>query len=54
MINHEMMIGQVIEIQGRQLFVDLIMFEMLNYDMILWIDFLERNRAEIDCRCRKV
>lgn len=30
------------------------MFEMLNYDMILWIDFLERNRAEIDYRCRKV
>lgn len=46
--------GQTIKIQGRQLLVDIIVFEMLDFDIILRIDFLGRNEAKIDCWCKKV
>lgn len=47
--------GQIIKIQGRQfLLLDLIIFGMLDFNMILAIDFLGRNRAEINNWCKKV
>lgn len=49
-----MMIGQTIDIQGRQFLVDLTVFKMPNFDMILGMDFLGRNRVEIDCQHKKV
>lgn len=48
------MMVQIVEIQRKQLFVDLIVFTIPNFNMILGMDFLERNETEIDCRCKKV
>lgn len=48
MINNEMLLRQIIEVKGRQLLVDLIVFNMPNFDMILEMDFLGRYKAEID------
>lgn len=52
--NDKMMIRQVIDIQCRQLIVDLIVFEMPNFYIILRMDFLGRNKAKTDCQCKKV
>ena len=53
-ISEMMLLGQSIMIQGRQLLVDLIVFEMPDFDMILGMDFLGRYGAEIDCKKKKV
>lgn len=37
--------GQILGIQNKQLPVDLIVFEMPNFDMILRIDFIRRNEV---------
>lgn len=44
----------MIEIQGKQLLINLIVFEMLDFNMILEMDFLEKNEVEIDCQCKKI
>ena len=37
-------------IAGRELFVDLVMLEIVDYDVILGMDFLGKYHASIDCR----
>lgn len=54
MNSDKMIMGQVIDVQGIQLLMDLIVFEILNFNMILGMDFLWRNRAKINCRHKKV
>lgn len=49
-----MSIGEVIKIQGKQLFVDLIVFEMLDFDMILKMDILGRDETDTNYRHKKV
>lgn len=49
-----MLMGQIIKIQCRQLFVDLMVIEMLDFNMNLGMDFLRRNAVEIDCQYKKV
>lgn len=34
--------------------MDLIVFEMLDFNMILGMDFLGRKKVEIDYQCKKV
>lgn len=34
--------------------MDLIVFEILDFDMILEMDFLGRNEANINCQCKKL
>ena len=41
-------------ISGRELFVDLIILEMHDYDVILGMDFLGKYNATIVCRSKKV
>lgn len=48
-----MLPGESVAIHGRVLPVDLIVFYMPNFDVILGMDFLERYRVEIDCRKKK-
>ncbi|XP_041016164.1 uncharacterized protein LOC121258687 [Juglans microcarpa x Juglans regia] len=43
-----------IEISGRHLPVDLVIFEMLGFDIIFGIDWLSRNHACVDCLKKKV
>ena len=38
----------------RELYVDLIILNMYDYDVILGIDFLSKYNATIDCRHRRV
>lgn len=43
-----------IDIQGRQLLEDLIVFEISDFDIILGMGFIGRNRAKIDYQRKKV
>lgn len=49
-----MLLGQTIELRGQESTVELIVYDMLNFDMILDIDFLNRYEAEIDYKRKKV
>ena len=52
-LTQEMLIGESVMIHGRELVVDLIVFDMPDFDVILGMDFLGRNGVEIDCRKKK-
>lgn len=41
-------------LRGHAIVVDLIIMDILNFKVILGIDFLSRYKAEIDCRKKKV
>ena len=41
-------------IAGRKLFADLVVLDMIDYDVILGMDFLRKYNAKIDCKGRKV
>ena len=41
-------------IAGRELFVNLVILEMFDYDIILGMDFLGKYNANIECQARKV
>lgn len=49
-----MLIGKTISLRGRKLVIDFIVIDMLNFDVILDIDFLSRYEVEIDYRKKKV
>ncbi|XP_044502571.1 uncharacterized protein LOC123223472 [Mangifera indica] len=53
-LSDSMLLHQTVELKGRELIVDLIMFDMLDFDIILGMDFLSKYGAEIDCRKKKV
>ncbi|XP_062075883.1 uncharacterized protein LOC133780013 [Humulus lupulus] len=41
-------------IDGRELYVDLIVLDLSNFDVILGMNFLSKYGASIDCKCKKV
>lgn len=41
-------------ISGQELFVDLVVLEMLGYDVILGMDWLSSNQVVMDCYSKKV
>ena len=41
-VTHEMLSGESVVIHGRELAVDLVVFDMLDFDVILGMDFLGR------------
>ncbi|XP_031275527.1 uncharacterized protein LOC116134023 [Pistacia vera] len=53
-VTYEVLMGELVTIKGRDMMVDLIVFNMPNFDIILGMDFLSRYGAEIDCRRKKV
>lgn len=53
-LNDIMLLGQTMTLMGWELLMDLIVFKMPIFDMILGMDFLNRYRAEIDYRKKKV
>lgn len=46
-ISDEILLGQIIEFKGKQFLVDLIVFYMVDFDMILGWIFLRRNKVEL-------
>lgn len=53
-VNDLVLTREAIFIKGKELLVDLIVFDILNFDLILGMDFLETYRDEIDCKRKKV
>ncbi|XP_060963693.1 uncharacterized protein LOC133033109 [Cannabis sativa] len=46
--------GIPVRIDGRELFVDLIVLDLFDFDVILGMDFLTKYGASIDCKQKKV
>ena len=44
----------LVEIAGRELSADLVVLNLVDYDVILGMDFLGKYNATIDCRKKKV
>ena len=44
----------LVEIAGRELSADLVVLNLVEYDVILGMDFLGKYNATIDCRKKKV
>lgn len=53
-IGNYIFLGETISMRGLESTVDLIMFEMTNFDVILDINFLKRYRVEIDYMKNKI
>lgn len=53
-LGDNVLLSQIVELNNQELTIDLIMFEMLNFDKILDMDFLSKYRAKIDCIKKKV
>lgn len=53
-LSDRILLGQIMVLKGQELKVDLIMFEMLDFYIILGIDFLNRYEVEIKCKKKKV
>ena len=53
-VTSEVLSRETIVIDGRELKVDLIIFYMPDFDVILGMDFLGRYGAEINCRNKRV
>ncbi|XP_031261142.1 uncharacterized protein LOC116119342 [Pistacia vera] len=53
-VTNEVLMEELVKIKGRNMMVDLIVFNMPDFDIILGMDFLSRYGAEIDCRRKKV
>ncbi|XP_057975313.1 uncharacterized protein LOC131162726 [Malania oleifera] len=51
---HRVLKGYLIEIQGRVLSYDLVVLDMHGFDIILGMDWLEANYANIDCYRKEV
>lgn len=48
-----MLIREIVFLGGKELVIDMIMMDMLDFDMILGMDFLSRYEVEIDCKKKK-
>lgn len=53
-VSDNMLLSQIVGLKGRELIVNLIIFEMLDFDMILGMDFLNKYGAKIDCKKKKI
>lgn len=49
-----MMLGKTMFLRGREMMVDLTMVDMLDFDIILGMDFLSHYRVKINCKKKKV
>lgn len=49
-----MLVGNSVFLRGHEMVIDLIVFDMSYFDIILRMDFLSCYRVEIDCRKKKV
>lgn len=52
--NKYIWIGETTSLGGKKLVVNLIVMDMLNFGLILGMDFLRKYRVEINCRKKKV
>lgn len=52
--NDQILLDERVTLRARDTLVDLIVFDMLNFDMILGMDFLSQYEAEIVCRKKTV
>lgn len=53
-LSNQILLGKTIFLRNREMIVDLIVFDMFNFDIILGIDFLSRYGVKIDSRKKKV
>lgn len=53
-LSNQMLLYERVVLKGWELVVDLIVFNMLDFDVILGIDFLSKYGAEISCKKKKV
>lgn len=53
-LSNQMIMGKIIFLRGHKMVIDLIVFNMPDFDIILGMDFLTYYRAEIDCRKKNV
>lgn len=47
-------LGKIVVQKGSDLVINLIMFDMSDFDVILGMNFLSKYRVEINCRNKKV
>lgn len=48
-----MLLGETLFLRGREIMVNFIMFDMLDFNIILDMDFLSHYGVEIECKKRK-
>lgn len=53
-VSDKILLGKIVNLRGRDMTIDLIVFDMFNFDMILNIDFFSWYGVEIDCWKKKV
>lgn len=53
-LSGNLLLGQTVVLKGQELIVYLIMFEMLDFDMIFGMDFLDKYEVKINCKKKKV
>lgn len=53
-LSNQILLGKTMFLRNREMIVDLIVFDMFNFDIILGIDFLSHYGVKIDSRKKKV
>lgn len=53
-LNNQILKGETVTLTGKKMIINLIVFDMFDFNMILSIDFISRYGAEIDYRKKKV
>lgn len=53
-LSNNMLLGQAVVLKGQELTINLIVFKMSDFNMILGMDFLSKYRVEIYCKKKKV
>lgn len=51
--NNQMLIKEIVTLNGQELVIDLTIIDMLDFDIILDIDFLKKYRVETYCKKKK-
>lgn len=49
-----MFLGETVTLRGKDMTTELIVFDMVDFDVILCMDFFSQYGAEIDCKKKKV
>lgn len=52
--SNQMLLGETVTLKSKEMIVDLIVFEMLDFDVILGMNFLSCYGVAINCRKKKV
>lgn len=53
MLSNPMLLGETMILRGQELVINLIVLDMLDFNMILGINFLTKYEAKINCRMKK-